>query len=150
MAYGAGVKLDPWRGRLGRRIGGCGGLCQGARTCGFAFDGGQWAVCALWIGRLRFVGGLGCLLGLLIWSQTVRPLLMISDTGALMGILAPQGRLLNKSKGAGFVAQNWLQNDGDGRQQSQAALGWKLTFGDMEWVHIPGKKTARAATEIKL
>ena len=72
---------------------------------------------------------------------------MISDTGALMGILAPQGRLLNKSKGAGFVAQNWLQNDGDGRQQSQVALGWKLTFGDMEWVHIPGKKAARAATD---
>ena len=71
---------------------------------------------------------------------------MISDTGALMGILAPQGRLLNKSKGAGFVAQNWLQNDGDGRQQSQVALGWKLTFGDMEWVHIPGKKAARAFT----
>ena len=69
-------------------------------------DSGLFVV--LWIRRLRIVGGLGCLLGLLIWSQTVRPLLMISDTGALMGILAPQGRLLNKSIGAGFVARNWL------------------------------------------
>ena len=77
----------------------------------------------LWVGRLRFIGVCGCLLGFLIWAQTPRPLLLISDSGALLGILAPQGRLLSKSKGTGFVAKNWLRNDGDGRSQTQAAQG---------------------------
>ena len=59
----------------------------------------------LWVGRLRFIGVCGCLLGFLIWAQTFRPLLLISDSGALLGILAPQGRLLSKSKGTGIVAK---------------------------------------------
>ena len=103
----------------------------------------------LWIGRLRVIGVIGCLLGFLIWVQTPRPLLLISDSGALLGILAPQGRLLSKSKGAGFVAKNWLRNDGDGRSQAQAAQGWQLAFGDMEWLHILGKKAAASTTDCR-
>jgi len=103
----------------------------------------------LWIGRLRVIGVIGCLLGFLIWVQTPRPLLLISDNGALLGILAPQGRLLSKSKGAGFVAKNWLRNDGDGRSQVQAAQGWQLAFGDMEWLHILGKKAAASITDCR-
>jgi competence protein ComEC len=103
----------------------------------------------LWIGRLRVIGVIGCLLGFLIWVQTPRPLLLISDSGALLGILAPQGRLLSKSKGAGFVAKNWLRNDGDGRSQAQAAQGWQLAFGDMECVHILGKKAVASNTNCR-
>ena len=96
----------------------------------------------LWVGRLRFIGVCGCLLGFLIWAQTPRPLLLISDSGALLGILAPQGRLLSKSKGTGFVAKNWLRNDGDGRSQTQAAQGWQVAFDNLNWLHVVGKRAA--------
>jgi hypothetical protein len=50
--------------------------------------------------------------------------------------------LLSKSKGTGFVAKNWLRNDGDGRSQAQAAQGWQVAFDNLNWLHVVGKRAA--------
>jgi competence protein ComEC len=44
--------------------------------------------------------------------------MLISDTGVLLGVLTRKDWVLSKPKGAGFVARNWLQNDGDNRLQA--------------------------------
>ena len=53
------------------------------------------------------------------------------------------GRALSKSKGAGFVARNWLENDGDGSLQPDAAKRWgqkTMQVGGVEIVHLSGKR----------
>jgi len=57
----------------------------------------------------------------LIWSQSERPDVLVSDTGTLVGVMTPQGRALNKPKGDGFVGGAWLENDGDAADQEQAS-----------------------------
>jgi competence protein ComEC len=49
---------------------------------------------------------------------------LIADNGGLVGVMTDTGRALSKEKGAGFVARNWLENDGDGALQQKAALRW--------------------------
>ncbi|HBQ36632.1 MAG TPA: competence protein [Rhodobacteraceae bacterium] len=68
----------------------------------------------LWQGRLRFGGIAVVLIGLLLWGQTQRPTLLISQSGGLIGLLGENGRSFNKKRGDGFAARNWLENDGDG------------------------------------
>ncbi len=81
--------------------------------------GGMWVV--LTQGRLRWCGALPVILALALWTQASRPALLISADGALAGLLGPQGRALSAVKGAGFAAENWLQNDGDLASQDEAA-----------------------------
>ncbi|MEP5759523.1 MAG: ComEC family competence protein, partial [Litoreibacter sp.] len=50
-----------------------------------------------------------------------RPAVLISETGALLGQMGSEGRVLNKPKGDGFSAGSWLENDGDSADQAQAA-----------------------------
>jgi competence protein ComEC len=73
----------------------------------------------LWRGR-GFGVALACV-ALVIWARTERPDVLIADSGGLVGVMTPDGRALSRAKGDGFVAQVWLENDGDGTDQETAA-----------------------------
>ena len=75
-----------------------------------------------------------------LWSGVERPAVLIADNGSLVGVLTDKGRALSKSKGAGFVARNWLENDGDGAQQWQAAERWD----EGGVIHLSGKRALAA------
>ena len=81
-------------------------------------------VIVLWQGRARLAGAMPVALSLLLWSQTGRPDVLISDNGALVGVMTQAGRALNRPRGGGFVAENWLENDGDAAPQAEAAARW--------------------------
>jgi len=95
----------------------------------------------LWRGRLRWGGVVAMAASFVIWSGTQRPDVLISDTGTLVGMLTPQGRALSKERGAGFVADNWLENDGDGVDQKTAAARWQA---DRSVIHLSGKRAVEA------
>lgn len=108
--------------------------------------GGLWIV--LWQGRSRALGLIAMIAAFVIWGQGTRPLALISDTASLVGVMTPDGRALSKPKGAGFVANNWLENDGDGTSQDTAAQRWEhgekrlktIQIGEIELIHAIGKK----------
>ena len=79
---------------------------------------------SLWQGRFRWIGLLGIAAALAMWSQTNRPDVLISDSGRLVGVLQNGTRVLNKERGDGFVASNWLENDGLNLSQSEASVAW--------------------------
>lgn len=108
----------------------------------------------LWQGRLRFAGlGLAAL-SLGLWQMAERPVLLIADTGGLVGVLTEEGRALSRARGAGFVARNWLENDGDGAAQDGAAERWRAVDAPARWtgmaakdldvMHATGKRAAAA------
>ena len=115
---------------------------------------------ALWIGPFRAVGVLGIVVASVFWGLTNRPVMLISDTGALSGVLTAKDRVLSKPKGAGFVARNWLQNDGDKRHQAVAAERWvdldealtnqviSQNIGRLDWAHVVSKKTIPAIVAV--
>ncbi len=94
----------------------------------------------LWQGRLRWGGLIAMAMSFVLWQGATRPGVLISDTGTLVGVMTPQGRALSKEKGAGFVARNWLENDGDGSSQEFAAKRWPQ--GPI--VHLSGKRALAA------
>ena len=79
-------------------------------------------------------------LGWRYYGPIERPAVLIADAGALVGVMSPTGRGLSKAKGAGFVARNWLENDGDGSDQYLAAQRWHAD----DIVHLPGKRALAA------
>jgi competence protein ComEC len=95
----------------------------------------------LWRGALRWGGALAMAASFVIWAWTERPAVLISDTGTLVGVMTAQGRALSKDRGAGFVAQNWLENDGDGGDQPAAAARWQ-EGGQV--IHLSGKRAVAA------
>ncbi len=109
----------------------------------------------LWQGRLRVLGVVPILIAVLLWQQTERPLVLISEDGALVGVMTAEGRALSKAVGAGFVAENWLENDGDGALQEEAAARWPEQDGQgirhydlagFQLVHVQGKRAMAAFT----
>jgi competence protein ComEC len=100
----------------------------------------------LWQGRLRFAGVALIILGFVQWQGAVRPALLIADTGGIVGMMTPQGRALSKPKGAGFIADNWLENDGDGVDQPAAAARWRVPMhiAGFEVIHLSGKRSVAA------
>lgn len=107
-------------------------------------------VVILWQGRARFGGLAAMALGFVLWAGADRPAALIAEDGGIVGVMTAQGRALSKDKGAGFVAQNWLENDGDGADQPRAAARWQgaetaprtklATVGQVELVHLIGKR----------
>ena len=95
----------------------------------------------LWRGRLRWSGAVAMAASFVIWSGTERPDFLVSDTGTLVGVMTEQGRALSKKRGAGFAARNWLENDGDGKDQTQAFERWDAG-GDV--LHLSGKRAVAA------
>ncbi|WP_210879074.1 ComEC/Rec2 family competence protein [Roseovarius autotrophicus] len=82
-------------------------------------------VVVLWQGRARFAGLGPVMVALWLWSGVERPPVLVSETGALVGVMTSEGRALNKARGGGFVAGNWLENDGDAAGQSEAHARWR-------------------------
>ncbi|SNR40985.1 ComEC/Rec2 family competence protein [Puniceibacterium sediminis] len=106
----------------------------------------------LWQGRSRWLGVLSMIAAAVVWQQSARPLVLISQDGGLVGVMTNSGRALSKSRGAGFVAQNWLENDGDGAVQSEAAARWRTQggqgiarydLGGIELAHVQGKRALK-------
>ena len=112
------------------------------------------ALGALWVilwrgkGRERFAGLLCMALAFALWENAVRPPVLVADTGGLIGVLGPQGRALNKPRGDGFAARAWLENDGDGASQREAAARAGLSgtagkrfvvLGGQRIVHLSGR-----------
>jgi competence protein ComEC len=79
-------------------------------------------------GPVRYAGLVGVLCAALIWAQTTRPALLIADNGGLIGLRTDAGRVLSKSRGSGFVAGIWLENDGAPIAQEDAAAKAGLTI----------------------
>ncbi|WP_299842425.1 ComEC/Rec2 family competence protein [uncultured Roseovarius sp.] len=105
-------------------------------------------VIVLWQGRARVVGVVPVILAFAFWSQTTRPDVLIADTGALVGVMTDEGRALSKPRGAGFVALNWLENDGDAAEQEGAAKRWNLALpAAYNITTIRGKRAAEALTD---
>ncbi|WP_187429918.1 hypothetical protein ROLI_018460 [Roseobacter fucihabitans] len=99
----------------------------------------------LWQGRTRMVGILPVIAAFWLWVDTDRPIGLIAENGALVGIMTAEGRALSKAKGAGFVARNWLENDGEMTDQGTAAARWQdrratLLPGGTRITHLAGKK----------
>ncbi|WP_099911672.1 ComEC/Rec2 family competence protein [Puniceibacterium antarcticum] len=103
----------------------------------------------LWQGRSRWLGLLPVIVAIGLWQQGTRPLVLISQDGGLVGVMTDVGRALSKESGAGFVAENWLENDGDGADQVQAAGRWPHHEKDgiaiydlrgLRLVHVQGKR----------
>jgi competence protein ComEC len=76
---------------------------------------------AIWPGRARWAGLLPVAVALAGWGMVQRPALLISADGRLAGLAGPEGRALSAPRGAGFAAETWLQRDGDGASQREAA-----------------------------
>lgn len=108
--------------------------------------GGVWLV--LWQGALRSLGGVAVFCAIAIWSQAERPDVLISADGKLVGVMTKAGRVLSKARGQGFVAQNWLENDGDPvAQDAAAARGegaqgsvFSVQRGGFDVLHVQGKR----------
>lgn len=102
----------------------------------------------IWQGRLRALGTLPAAFALFFWSGADRPMALIADSGGLIGVMSPEGRALSRAKGQAFTARIWLENDGDGVQQLQAAARWPEGHADVpRWqgaglrlIHAPGKR----------
>jgi competence protein ComEC len=80
---------------------------------------GIWLI--VWPGRWRFAAALPMILGLMIWACTERPAILIAGDARLVGLMGPEGRALSQTRGAGFAAETWLENDGDLAIQVEAA-----------------------------
>ncbi|MEP1941602.1 MAG: ComEC/Rec2 family competence protein, partial [Sulfitobacter sp.] len=91
----------------------------------------------LWRGPLRWGGIAAMAASFVIWSGSTRPDVLVSDTGTLVGVMTQEGRALSKQRGAGFIACNWLENDGNGKDQVSAYQLWPANAG---FIHISGKR----------
>jgi competence protein ComEC len=91
---------------------------------GLIATGGLIAI--LWRGRGRWAGAAPVALAAMLWGGVERPDVLVSDTGGLVGVMTEEGRALSRPRGEGFVARVWLENDGDGATQEDAAAreGW--------------------------
>lgn len=111
--------------------------------------GALWLI--LWQGRARMAGVVPMALAFALWAGGERPPLLISDTGGLVGLMGEAGRALSKPRGEGFVAANWLENDGDAAGQAEAferpgftgkpgAL--RFSLGGVRLAHLTGRGAA--------
>ena len=108
---------------------------------------------------LRCASSAALALSLALWTEAQRPVLLISGDGTLAGLMTPKGRALSKEKGGGFIAQSWLENDGDAVLQADAFAraafqGPKgavtASFGDKKvWVFAGKGSAGRAAPVCK-
>jgi competence protein ComEC len=106
---------------------------------------------ALWPGRTRLAGVGVMAVAALGWNAAPRPLVLVAEDGAQVGVLTDAGRVLSRARGAGFVARNWLAADGDGADQAGAAArpgfrpipgGVEMDLGDGVLIHLFGRAAA--------
>ncbi|MDQ2088540.1 ComEC/Rec2 family competence protein [Marimonas arenosa] len=99
-----------------------------------------FVILVLWRGRARFVGLMPVAVAVVIWLKTERPEVLIADNGGLVGVLDSRGRALSRPRGGGFIAANWLENDGDPVSQSDAAARWPGAGETWTIHHVTGKR----------
>ena len=113
--------------------------------------GGVWLLA--WPGgRARLAGIVPVAVALAAWglvpAAAPRPAVLIADTGTLTGVIGPEGRALSKATGERFVAESWLQADGDAADvaTAHARPGLAGTSGTLraavagvEVVHLTGR-----------
>ncbi len=78
----------------------------------------------LCLGRslLRPAGAAAAALGLAIWAAgDARPAVLVAPGGGLLGVMGPEGRALDHAKAESYAARIWLEADGDGADQREAA-----------------------------
>lgn len=106
---------------------------------------------AIWRGRGRWAGLVPIGVALLTWGQIDRPALLIAPDAGLVGVLGAEGRALSVSRGAGFAAASWLENDGDLADQAAASArsgfagpktGRRFAIGGWSAIHLRGKDAA--------
>jgi competence protein ComEC len=71
-------------------------------------------------GASRLAGILLIAIAALGWGRADRPALLIDSGGQILGLMTDAGRALSRPEGAGFVAKNWLEDDGDLVSQEEA------------------------------
>ncbi len=97
----------------------------------------------LWRGQGRWLGIVPIIGALMLWAGVERPAVLIADQGNLVGVMTEQGRALSKPKGAGFIATNWLENDGERIPQEDAAQRWPdvgASVQGFDILHLNGKR----------
>ncbi|MCC5975238.1 MAG: ComEC family competence protein [Rubellimicrobium sp.] len=97
------------------------------------------AMVMIWQGRGRWIGLAGPLLALVLWAGVERPVLLVADTGGLIGVMGPEGRVLSKPQGDSYAAEAWLMSDGEIVTQSDAHSRQGLETRDrITRVSLPG------------
>ncbi len=108
----------------------------------------------IWLRGAAATVALAALIG---WAGADRPPLLIAGDGGLVGLWAEGGRVLSKPKGAGFVAQSWLEDDGDLTSQEAAFQrgtaparkgAWHGVFGTHALHHVTGKTAPERAVQL--
>lgn len=98
-------------------------------------------ILALWRGRGRLIGVAPLAFGALLWAGTERPAVLVAEDGALVGVQTAEGRALSRETGAGFVAEVWLENDGELVFQADAARRWLARTRFLAQAPLPGGGT---------
>ncbi len=120
----------------------------------FALIGTGGIALCLWQGRARWLAVAPMLAGLMLWQAAERPVLLVAETGGMVGQMTPEGRALSRPTGDSFVAEIWLENDGDMATQADAAarVGWtpagdgrRARIGPLTLWHGTGIAAARTA-----
>ncbi|ETW14201.1 competence protein ComE-like protein [Roseivivax marinus] len=106
-------------------------------------------VCLLWRGAGRLAGLVPVGVAVVLWAGAERPMVLISDTGRLVGVLSDAGRALSRERGEGFVAGIWLENDGAPVPQERAAARWNPSGMPVQTdggriFHVRGKRETAA------
>jgi competence protein ComEC len=60
------------------------------------------------------------ILALVLWVQVERPLILIAESGGLIGVMTSEGRVPSKPEGDGYAAESWLENGGEVIEQASA------------------------------
>ena len=107
-------------------------------------------VVVIWRGRWRFAGIVPAAVAIAIWFTADRPPVLIDESGRLIGVMGEAGRGLSLARGKGFVAESWLESDGDAAEQALAAKrmgdaetfdldGWRLSIVEdgTHWGSVP-------------
>ena len=118
MGWGIGYVLA-----VAAWVAGLGGAVVGvpagpAVSLGLLSFGGLLIV--LWTGRGRWAGLAPIAAGVALWAAADRPDVLIADNGRLFGFETLAGRILSAPEGNGFVAESWLEDDGDLAGQAAA------------------------------
>jgi len=74
----------------------------------------------LLLGSARALGIGLFALSIIIWQRSERPLVLVNQNAALIGVMTNEGRAINKETAYRFAADIWLENDGDPAPQSEA------------------------------
>lgn len=109
--------------------------------------GALWFV--LWRGRARLLGLPVAFAALVLWSSAERPLVLVSESGGLVGAMTGEGRVLSKARGDGFAAGSWLENDGDPVSQEDAYARSGFTEeGRVRWLEVSGLRILHATGKV--